>query len=157
MIRSIHQSLFCLLRASGRLERGSWNLIGRLTIAKVYQKVIVMITSENIYFVESTLKTNWRQPVVQLSRNLLHSRSAMSKLNIFRSSWDHNLSAEITIKILRSQLIYWDHNCHPEITMKMFFLAKMMKYGWNWRNHRMHLVLQVFQVLLNKFILVGSG
>ena len=63
------------------------------------------IIKENILFVDSTLKTNWRQPVVQLSRNLAHSRSAMSKLNIFRSSWNpHNQNAD---------------------------LAKVIKYGWN--------------------------
>ena len=37
-----------------------------------------------------TLKTNCRQPLVQSSRKSAHSRSAMSKLNSFRSSWSYD-------------------------------------------------------------------
>ena len=65
-----------------------------------------------------TLKTNWRHPFVQSSRNFPHSRSAMSKLNIFLSSWhniiNHNNHCDeliflnlITKKKLNGELMAW--------------------------------------------------
>ena len=122
---SIHQSLFCLFKASGRLERGSckeykWLKLtgnreghsrlyhkhllvfkhcclyckGWLAVAKLkplslfislFYHCLLKYMSRNV-----TLKTNCRQPLVQSSRKSAHSKSAMSKLNSFRSSWSYD-------------------------------------------------------------------